>query len=290
MKAGFIGLGTLGQTMAERLISEGVELTVWNRTASKADGLKAETAESPARVFESAEVIFLNLFDSDAVHDVITGRGGLLECDDARDRVVIDTTTNHPNSALLFHGLLEEYGSHYLESPVLGSVVPASKGMLTVVSSGDKNAYERALPFIKKIGSTFFHFEEPGLASKLKLVNNMVLGCFMAAIAEGLAIAEDCGVTMEQALDVLGAGAGKSLVMDAKRQKLLDGDFTSHFSSAAIYKDLHYLQDLARELERPLITGGMAKEAFAMTFSQGIADEDFSGIYKVFRSFSENKQ
>ncbi len=288
MKAGFIGLGTLGRTMAERLISEGVELTVWNRTGIKAEGLKATIVESPAQVFESAEVIFLNLFDSDAVHDVITGRGGLLECDEAKDRVIIDTTTNHPSSALLFHGLLEEYGSKYLDSPVLGSIVPASKGMLTVVSSGDKIAYERALPFIKKIGSTFFHFDEPALASKLKLINNMLLGSIMSAIAEGLAIAEDCGVTKEQALDVLGAGAGKSLVMDAKRQKLLDEDFSNHFSSAAIYKDLHYLQDLARELKRPLITGSAAKEAFAMTFALGIADEDFSGIYKVFKSFSDN--
>lgn len=286
MKAGLIGLGTLGRTLAERLISEGVELTVWNRTASKAEGLDAKVAQSPARVFEACEIVFLNLFDSDAVHDVITGNGGLLECEDATGRVVIDTTTNHPNSALLFHGLLKEYGSLYMDAPVLGSVVPASKGMLTVLASGESAAYERALPYLEIIGKNLFHFQEPGLASKLKLVNNMLLGCFMSAIAEGLAIAEDFGATKEQALDVLGAGAGKSLVMDAKRQKLLDEDFSSHFSSAAIYKDLHYLQDMARELERPLMSGSAAKEAFALTFSKGIADEDFSGIYKVFKDFS----
>lgn len=286
MKAGFIGLGTLGRTLAERLISEGVELTVWNRTASKAQGLKAEVAESPARVFESSEIIFLNLFDSDAVQEIITGSGGLLECDNATGRVVIDTTTNHPNSALLFHGLLKEYGSLYMEAPVLGSVVPASKGLLTVLASGERQAYERALPYLEIIGKKLFYFEEPGLASKLKLINNMLLGSFMAAIAEGLAMAEDFGATKEQALDVLGAGAGKSLVMDAKRQKLLDEDFTNHFSCAAIYKDLHYLQDMARELERPLFSASAAKEAFALTFSKGIADEDFSAIYKVFKGFS----
>ncbi len=286
MKAGFIGLGTLGRTLAQRLISESVELTVWNRTISKAEGLDAKVVESPADVFETCEVIFLNLFDSDAVHDVIAGSRGLLECDDATGRVVIDTTTNHPNSALLFHGLLKEYGSLYMDAPVLGSVGPASKGMLTVLASGERTAYERALPYLEKIAKSFFHFEEPGLASKLKLINNMLLGSFMVAIAEGLALAEDCGATKEQALDVLGAGAGRSLVMDAKRQKLLDEDFSSHFSSAAIYKDLHYLQDMAREMQRPLLSGSAAKEAFALTFSKGIADEDFSAIYKVFKDFS----
>ncbi len=282
MKAGFIGLGHLGMAMARRLISQGVELVVWNRTKEKAEELGAEIAESPASLLSGVDIVFLCLFDSAAVKSVATGKGGLLE-GKCEGKVVVDTTTNHFEAVAYFHEVFKEHGAHYLEAPVLGSIIPASLGKLTVLVSGEREAYERALPYIEKIGENIFYLGEPALATKMKLINNLTLGSFMATIAEALAFGEAVGLSKEKVLDILSAGAGNSMVLNAKKEKLLREDFTTHFSSALIYKDLHYLQDLARDLKRPLFMGSVAKELFAMTLAKNVQNQDFSVIYRVLR-------
>ncbi len=282
MKAGFIGLGNLGKAMAQRLISEGVDLVVWNRTRKKAEGLGAETADSPASLISNVEVLFINLFDSGAVDSVLSGESGVLSSK-CEGKIVIDTTTNHFEDVLGFHEKLTKAGAYYLEAPVLGSVVPASQGNLTVLVSGDKKAYDTALPFIEKIGKNIFYVEGPSMATRMKLINNMVLGSLMATLAEAVAFAEKAGLDRSIILDILSAGAGNSLVLNAKKEKILKEDFSTYFSSSLIYKDLHYLEDLARTLKRPVFTGSNAKELFAMTFSRKEDDLDFSAIFNVFR-------
>jgi len=284
MKAGFIGLGHLGKSVAKRLISEGIELMVWNRTREKASDLGALIADSPAALVFQVEILFMNLFDSAAVEAVLVGKDGILKAD-CTGKIIIDTTTNHFELVAYFHELLRKHGGFYLESPVLGSVVPASQGALTVLVSGEKNAFDKALPYIEKIGKNIFFLEKPALATKMKLINNLALGSFMATIAEALAFGESVGINKSKVLDILGTGAGNSMVLNAKREKLLQEDFSTHFSSALIYKDLHYLQDLARALKRPLFTGSTAKELFGMTFSKGMDSLDFSGIYKIMKGF-----
>ncbi len=282
MKIGFIGLGKLGYAIAKHLIDEGQQLVVWNRTKSKTVGLKADIAASPAELLGQTEVVILNLFDSDAVHSVMSAEGGLLS-GDCKGKIIIDTTTNHFDAVEAFYEMFQEAGAHYLEAPVLGSVVPASQGKLTVVVSGEKSAFEKVESLMNKIGAHVFFLGEPTFATKMKLVNNMVLGTFMATLAEAVVMAEQVGIDKKEVLDILAVGGGNSGVLNAKREKLLTEDFDTHFSSALIYKDLHFLQDLARELKRPLYTGSAVKEMFALTLQKGIADQDFSAIYKVLK-------
>jgi len=284
MKAGFIGLGNLGRAMAKRLISEGVDLIVWNRTKDKGSDLGAEVASSPADLLSQVHLVFLSLFDSEAVKTVMSGAEGFLK-GDCKGKIIIDTSTNHFDSVTAFHEIIKEHGACYLESPVLGSVVPAQQGNLTVLVSGERNAFEKALPFLKKIGNNIFFVEKPALATKMKLINNLVLGSFMATIAEALTFGEDVGLEKELVLDILAAGAGNSMVLNAKREKLINDDFTTQFSSALIYKDLHCLQDLARKLRRPLFTGSIAKELFAMTFTKDFENLDLSVLYKMLKDF-----
>lgn len=281
MQAGFIGLGTLGRAMAERLIAQGVALTVWNRTAAKAQGLDAVVAQTPAEVLDREAIVFLNLRDSDAVADVLASDNGLLH-GDIQDKLIIDTTTNHFSRVVGFHEQVAAAGGTYLEVPVAGSVVPASTGALTILASGDPAAYERALPLLKLLGSTQFFLETPGFATRMKLINNVVLGTFMATLAEAVALGEAAGLDRAQVIEILLAGGGNSGVLRAKEGRLRDLDFANHFSGAMIHKDLYYAGDLARALERPLFTGGLTRDLFAMMFLKGIADEDFSAIYKIF--------
>ena len=282
MHLGFIGLGHLGRAIAGRLLGCGHTLTVWNRTPGKAAGLAAKVADSPRAVIDSAEIVLVCLFDSRAVHGVLAADDGLL-AGRASGKVVVDLTTNHFREVATFAALCDQAGASYLEAPVLGSVVPASQGALTVLAGGARAAYERVEPLLKDIGKHLFYLGAVGRATRMKLINNLTLASFMATLAEAVAMAEDSGIAKEEVLEILAAGGGNSLVLNAKRGKLLAEDFSPHFTNALIYKDLHCLQDLAYERQRPLFTGSVVKELYARTFAAGIAQEDFSAVYKLFK-------
>ena len=282
MRIGFIGLGNLGKAIAGRLIDCQHTLTVWNRTAAKADGLQATIASTPAALTGMVDIINICLFDSAAVHQVLTGADGLLN-GQLQGKIIIDHTTNHFREVVAFHELCAKAGAIYLEAPVLGSVVPATQGALTVLVSGKKEGFATVEPVLSQIGKHLFHFEEPGLASKMKLVNNLVLASFMATLAEATAFAEAAGIDKATVLDILGVGGGQSLVLNAKKNKLLTEDFSAHFSNSLIYKDLHCLQDLAYELRRPLFTGAVTKELFARAMTEDMASLDISSVYNLFK-------
>jgi 3-hydroxyisobutyrate dehydrogenase len=283
MSIGFIGLGNLGQAIATRLTAQGENLVVYNRTKSKIENLGYEIAKTPKEILERCDVVFLCLFDSPGVKNILSGENGLL-CAELKGKTIIDLSTNHYEDVLEFHALVENVGGKYLENPVFGSVAPALNGVLTLVASGKKEVFEEVKPLLEKFGKEIFFLEKPASATKMKLINNLCLGSFMATIAECTSLAEDSGISKDKALDILGVGGGTSLVLNAKKQKLIDEDFSAHFSNDAINKDLHLLQDMAYNMKKPLYSASMPKELFSKMKMMGKGDEDFSSIYQLFKS------
>ena len=281
MKIGFIGLGNLGQAICTRLASQNIELTIYNRNKEKIKDLPYEKVNTPKELLINCDVIFLCLFDSEAVKQILTGDNGLL-CEELKGKTIIDLTTNHYEDVLEFHKLVNDLGGNYLENPVFGSVAPALKGELTVVSSGKTEVFEAVKPILEKIAKEIFHLSVPSSATKMKLINNLCLGSFMATLAECTAFAESCEIPKAKALEILGVGGGQSLVLKAKTQKLIDEDFSAHFSNNAINKDLHLLQDLAYNLKLPLYSAAIPKELFSKMKMMGKGEEDFSSIYQLF--------
>ena len=282
MTIGFIGLGNLGTAIAKRLASMDENVVVWNRSKAKVDALGFPSKSSPKELIESCDIVMMCLFDSNGVRDVLTMSNGLLSAD-LNGKIIIDFTTNHFNDVLEFHTLISEKQGRYLESPVLGSVVPASKGELTIVAAGEEALFLTCKPLLEKLATTLFNLKVPGMSSKMKLINNLCLGSFMATIAECTALGVACGIDKAELLDILGAGGGKSLVLAAKTQKLINEDFSPHFSNAAINKDLHCLQDLAYSMNRPLYTASVVKELYSKMREMGKGEEDFSSIYQLFK-------
>ena len=283
MKIGFIGLGNLGQAICTRLASQNIELTIYNRNKEKIKDLPYEKVNTPKELLINCDVIFLCLFDSLAVKQILTGDNGLL-CEELKGKTIIDLTTNHYEDVLEFHKLVNDFNGNYLENPVFGSVAPALKGELTVVSSGKTEVFEAIKPILEKIAKEIFHLPVPSSATKMKLINNLCLGSFMATLAECTALAESCEIPKAKALEILGVGGGQSLVLKAKTQKLIDEDFSAHFSNNAINKDLHLLQDLAYNLKLPLYSAAIPKELFSKMKMMGKGEEDFSSIYQLFKN------
>ena len=282
MRIGFIGLGNLGQAICTRLASQNIELTIYNRNKEKIKDLPYEKVNTSKELLSNCEVIFLCLFDSNAVENILTGVDGLL-CEELKGKTIIDLTTNHYDDVLKFHEMVNSIGANYLENPVFGSVAPALKGELTVVSSGKIEVFEAVKPILEKIAKEIFHLPKPSSATKMKLINNLCLGSFMATLAECTALAENCDIPKAKALEILGVGGGQSLVLKAKTQKLIDEDFSAHFSNNAINKDLHLLQDLAYNLKLPLYSAAIPKELFSKMKMMGKGEEDFSSIYQLFK-------
>lgn len=283
MAIGFIGLGNLGRAITSRLASLGEELVIYNRNKEKIKDLLYEKVDTPREILDKCDVVFLCLFDSDAVNYILSGENGLL-CEKLAGKTIIDLTTNHYEDVLEFHNAVNALGGNYLENPVFGSVAPALQGALTVVSSGKKEVFENVKPILEKIAKEIFFLETPSSATKMKLINNLCLGSFMATLAECTAMAESCDIPKAKALEILGVGGGQSLVLKAKTQKLIDEDFSAHFSNNAINKDLHLLQDLAYKLQKPLYSATIPKELFSKMKMMGKGEEDFSSIYQLFKN------
>lgn len=274
---GWIGLGHIGRAMAERL-SEEYELLVWNRSIEKARGFK-NVAKTPEEVAEKCYVIFLSLYDSEAVRQV----SERLLKEDLSGKIIVDTTTNHHEKVLEFHEMYRNVGAFYLESPVIGSVIPARNGQLTILVSGEREAFEKVRPYLEKLGRKIFHFEEPGKATKLKLINNFVLGAFMAALGEAIALGEKAGIPKEELIEVLENGAGNSVVLKAKKAKLLGDDYSTHFSVKNLVKDLSYAYDLAVALRKAVLLNATVRELYRLAFERGMEELDFSVVYRLLR-------
>lgn len=282
MSIGFIGLGNLGTALVKRLSDMNEEVIIYNRTQSKVKDLGLQIVDTPLELVKKCDTIFMCLFDSAAVRNILTMKNGLLS-EDLKDKTIIDLSTNHYEDVINFHKLVEEKNGKYLESPIFGSVAPALQGLVTIVVSGKKEVFDENKPLLEKIGKEIFHLPQSSSASKMKLINNLCLGSFMATIAECTALGEACDIEKSKLLEILGVGGGQSLVLKAKTQKLIDEDFSPHFSNDAINKDLHCLQDLAYSLKRPLYTATLPKELFSKMKMQGEGKEDFSSIYKLFK-------
>jgi len=284
MKIGLIGLGKLGSAMAKRLDEEGHELIVYNRTLEKAEKSGFEYVKTPAELAEKdVGQIIINVYDSKAVIDILNAENGLLE-GNLKNKIIIDTTTNHFDSVPNFHRLVKNAGGSYLEAPVIGSVIPAEKGMLMIVVSGDNQAYDQARVIFNSLGGKIFHFAETGKATKIKLINNMVLGSFMATLSEAVSLAEKAGFSKDEALDLLAAGAGESKTLNAKKAKLLSEDFSPHFSTQALVKDLEYMEELAYSFQQPALIGGLLKQMYTMTGAKGNFNDDFAAIYDLIKN------
>ena len=282
MDAGFIGLGKMGAAMVQRLIEQELTVKVWNRTPSRAQALHLSPAASPAELVSEMPVVLLCLADSNAVELVLRGQDGLL-AGDCAGKLIVDLSTNHHTPVALFHRLARQQGAAYLEAPVAGSVAPARQGALTIFTSGEREDHDRARPYLDLLARQVFYLGPAGLATRLKLANNLCLAVFMAGIAEAVAIAEGAGLTRERALELLGAGAGRSAVLEGKKQKLIDGDYGPQFDVGMMLKDLHALQDLAREQEQPLFAGGAARELYMRAVQLGLRDQDFSAVMAAVR-------
>ncbi len=288
----FLGLGNLGRAIVKRMkeVLPNINFYLWTQDVSRAElfssEIKAIRIIKPEKIQKDIRYIFLCLFDSSAVQNI-------LEKIPKDGKVIVDLTTNHPKKVLEFREIVEKNKGEYIESPVLGSVIPASQGKLTLLVCGKEKIFNEVKPFLEAISSKIFYFGENfSQASYLKLINNLVLAEFMMALSEAVAVGEILGFSPETVLEVLSYGAGKSAILESKKEKLIKKDFSPHFSVSLIRKDLMYLKEVVKEkldrnngleLEEDLPFINNLKN-YDQAFKSGLAQLDFSSIYEIIKN------
>lgn len=281
MKIGFIGYGNLGSSIVKRLSSQNVEVLVYNRTKSKVKDVKA--IDYPHELTKETDVIFVNVFDSLASKEVIFGENGLIK-GNVKDKIIIDMTTNHYAYVKEAYQKLKGLGAYYLDAPVLGSVIPALKGELVMLVGGDRKVFENIEDILKLFTKERIYLGDVPSGTFGKLINNIVLGAITDAIAQAIGIGNSIGLGKEDIVKVLEMGAGNSYILNIKKQKFLQEDFSPQFSVKAIYKDLHYAQDMLKDFGLFSFSLSSVKETYGLAIKNNLGELDFSVIYKLYKN------
>lgn len=262
-KVAFIGTGIMGAPIAGHIMDAGYDLTVYNRTKSKADALVARGAhwaESPAAAAADADVVFTMLGYPTEVEDVYLATNGLVRAA-KKGAWLVDLTTSSPQLARDIHDAAEVEDKHAVDCPVTGGESGAIAGTLTLILGSTEADAEPILPVLETFSSKAFYFGGAGKGQTAKLCNQVSLASCMVGMADALALAEQGGLDPKLMLDMVGAGMGSSRALTALGPKALEGDWKPGFLVEHMRKDIRLAIEQSEDLE---ITLPGAETAFTL--------------------------
>ena len=254
-KVGFIGLGIMGIPMVRNLMKAGFDVTVYNRTASKADKMVAEgaiKANSPAEVARKNSVVITMVSDTPDVESVILGENGVIEGIQP-DAVVIDMSTISPQATRKLAARLEEKKAHMLDAPVSGGEGGAIAGTLSIMVGGDAAILERCRPVLEAMGKTITYIGGHGMGQTTKLMNQILVAGNLNAVCEALVFAQKQGVDLQKAIEAVKGGAAGSWQLSNLGPKIIKRDFAPGFMVELLQKDLRLVNEAAESTKTPLL-------------------------------------
>ncbi|MFC9841938.1 NAD(P)-dependent oxidoreductase [Streptomyces sp. NPDC060223] len=280
MYVGFIGLGTMGQPMALNLARAGTPLVVWNRTAARAEPLRAagaEVASRPAEVFERARVVFLMLADGPAI-DAALGRGTPAFATQVAGHTLVHMGTTSPEYSRELEAEIRAAGGRYAEAPVSGSRVPAEAGQLVAMLAGDPAVAEEVRPLLGPMSQETFDCGPVPNALLMKLSVNLFLITLVTGLSEAFHFADRQGLDRKLFLEVLGAGPMASAVSRMKAPKLLERDFAVQAAAHNVLMNNELIAEAARRsgLASPLLD--VCHALFAETVALGHGGSDMAAV------------
>ena len=276
----FLGLGIMGAPMARNLAAAGFEVTVWNRTASRAHELKLPVADTPAAASGAADVSITMVVDSPQVEEVLFGENGASR-GIGPGHLAIDMSTIAPTAALAISERLASQDVPFLDAPVTGSRPKAESATLTIMAGGPEDAFLRAQPVLEAMGQLVLRVGPSGHGQMAKLINNTLAAINAAALAEGLTLAGGYGLDTEALLQVIGAGSGASAMLDLKARPMLDRDLDPLFKLEHMLKDVRHCLAEAGALGVELPLAEAAERLYARAAEAGLGERDFAAVVEV---------
>jgi 3-hydroxyisobutyrate dehydrogenase len=279
-RVALIGLGLMGSPMAANLLKAGFPLTVWNRTAEKAQKLAklgATAAKSPADAAAKADILLTIVSDPLALEQVLWGEQGAFPALKSSS-VLIDSSTVSPALARRIAKACAEKSVAFLDAPVTGGTWGAEKGELVFMMGGEKETFERVRPVLEAVGKRFFLLGPNGAGQTVKLAMNLILALEVEALAEGLELVASSGVDGAKLIEVLQSSMGRAPVLDVKAPVMLKRDFAPSFPLRLMHKDIRLAMELAKENGLDLPAGAAAYKAYSAVKATAKSDVDYAAI------------
>jgi 3-hydroxyisobutyrate dehydrogenase-like beta-hydroxyacid dehydrogenase len=289
-KLAFLGLGVMGFHMAGHLARAGHEVTVFNRTASRAAKWLASTASlqksasapTPAAAAAGASLVMMCVGNDDDVRAVALGPDGAVAAMQPGS-ILVDHTTASATVAREVHQAASARGIGFLDAPVSGGQAGAENGKLTIMVGGDANTFATAEPVLATYAKAVTLMGGPGSGQLTKMVNQICIAGLVQALAEGINFAARAGLNVERVLDVIGKGAAQSWQMDNRGKTMAADQFNFGFAVDWMRKDLSICLGEARANGAALPVTALVDQFYARIQAQGGARGDTSSLIRLLR-------
>jgi 3-hydroxyisobutyrate dehydrogenase len=280
-RIGFVGLGVMGAGMASRLAESGYDVTVYNRTRSKAEEvaeLGATVADSPADAARDAEVVMMSLADQNVVEKIVFGDDGVASSLPSGSYLV-DMSTVPPPFARELAERAKAEGQKALDACVLGAPFHARSGELRVMVGGEQADFEALQGIFETIGKDVTYLGGNGMGASMKLVLNMLMGVQMPALAEAVVFGERSGLPRDKILEMIAQSGYSSPVMAFRCMLMGQRAFeNASFKLSLMRKDMMLVLDECKEMSVPLPVSETAYSMLTAAKQQGLGDLDVAAI------------
>ena len=280
-KVAFLGLGVMGHPMAGHLARAGHAVTVYNRTASKAQAWVQEYggahAASPATAAAGADIVFACVGNDDDLRSVVLGEHGAFK-GMKPGAIFVDHTTASAEVARELCAAGEALGIAFVDAPVSGGQAGAVNGQLTVMCGGDAAAFDAIRPVALSFAKAVTLVGESGAGQLAKMVNQICIAGVVQGLSEAVAFGQKSGLDMKLVLDVIGKGAAQSWQMDNRGKTMVDDQFNFGFAVDWMRKDLGLALDEARRNGSSLQLTALVDQFYAEIQQMGGARWDTSSL------------
>lgn len=281
---GFVGLGTMGREMALNLLKAGFAVCAYDVRKEAIEDLVtrgATGAESAAGAGRDADIVISMLPDTPQVEEIVYGNGGLL-ASPPRGRLLVDMSTISPVAVRRMHADFKTAGVAFLDAPVSGGPVGAKNASLSIMVGGDQDAFLRAEPYFRAMGTTITHVGEAGAGQTVKLCNQLVCAINIQAICEALALGRSSGVDLIQLRNVLLGGSAASWMLDKLGPAMIAGDASAGFRIDLMLKDLRLVQEQALSLSVPLPGTALVTSQYVEARAHGEGANGNQALFRVY--------
>jgi len=278
-RLGWIGIGRMGYEMARLLAKAGCDLSVWNRTRSKAEPLQKEGARIADALTDLAacDVVFTMVAAGKDVKEVLFGPSGVLSGGKA-PRIVVDSTSISIEESAEIRARLAQSGVKFLSAPVSGNAKVIKAGKLTVVASGPKDAYDVVLPYLQAMGRGVSYVGDGELSRIAKICHNVLLGVTIQSLAEITVLAHKVGMPRHAFLEFINNSVMGSMFSRYKTPALVNLDFHVTFTPELLRKDLDLGLSAGRASGVPMPLASTTRDMVQTLIGNGHADKDFAAL------------
>ncbi len=282
-RVAFLGLGVMGYPMAGHLARAGHQVTVYNRTGSKAEAWALEyggaAAPTPAAAAAGADIVFACVGNDADLRSVVLGETGAFR-GMRRGAIFVDHTTASADVARELHAAGVALGLHFVDAPVSGGQAGAVNGLLTVMCGGDQAPFDTMQAVAMAFSRAVTRVGESGAGQLAKMVNQVCIAGVVQGLSEAIAFGQKAGLDMKLVLDVIGKGAAQSWQMDNRGKTMVDDQFEFGFAVDWMRKDLGLVLDEARHNGARLPLTALVDQFYADVQAMGGRRWDTSSLIK----------